>query len=215
MARFSKALRKTDIKKRLSVPTGFLSSLPSFNAGGHAVDFQAVDGSGRVWAFRCSIRKKGHPKPVISKGWLAFVHSKSLKVDDRGEDAPSRQKKNERRVPRRRKTTTEAAAPSQINKRVSHRLGGGQSVNSTLNQHHHQQNQMVCHHRRAGKCNRFPCPSLHRELPAPPPHSSVNGGGGGGGAKRGFIGNDSSINPSPVSSPFLSNSRFLLHLKGN
>jgi len=100
------------------------------------------------------------------------------------------------------------------NKRVFHRLGGGQSVNNTLNQHHHQQNQMVCHHRRAGKCNRFPCTSLHRELPAPPPHSSVNGGGGGGG-KRGFIGNDSSINPSPVSSPFLSNSRFLLHLKGN
>ncbi|KAJ6969702.1 hypothetical protein NC653_034288 [Populus alba x Populus x berolinensis] len=83
MARFSKALRKTDIKKRLSVPTGFLSSLPSFNGGVHAVDFQAVDGSGRVWAFRCSIRKKGHPKPVISKGWLAFVHSKSLKVGDK------------------------------------------------------------------------------------------------------------------------------------
>ncbi|KAI9380859.1 hypothetical protein POPTR_015G015650v4 [Populus trichocarpa] len=83
MARFSKALRKTDIKKRLSVPTGFLSSLPSFNGGGHAVDFQAVDGSGRVWAFRCSIRKKGHPKPVISKGWLAFVASKNLKVGDK------------------------------------------------------------------------------------------------------------------------------------
>jgi len=83
MARFSKGLRKTDIKKRLSVPTGFLSSLPSFNAGGHAVDFQAVDGSGRVWAFRCSIRKKGHPKPVISKGWLAFVASKSLKGGDK------------------------------------------------------------------------------------------------------------------------------------
>ena len=78
-------LRKTDIKKRLSVPTGFLSSLPSFNAGGHAVDFQAVDGSGRVRAFRCSIRKKGHPKhtAVISKGWLAFVASKSLKVGDK------------------------------------------------------------------------------------------------------------------------------------
>ena len=83
MARFSKVLRKTDIKKRLSVPIGFLSSLPSFNAGGHAVDFQAVDGSGRVRVFRCSIRKKGHPKPVISKGWLAFVASKSLKTGDK------------------------------------------------------------------------------------------------------------------------------------
>uniref|UniRef100_A0A6N2LMA1 Uncharacterized protein n=1 Tax=Salix viminalis TaxID=40686 RepID=A0A6N2LMA1_SALVM len=49
-----------------------------------------------------------------------------------------------------------------------------------LNQHHHQQNQ---------KCNRFPCPCLHRGLPAPPPHASVTGGGG---AKRGFVGNDSS-----------------------
>ncbi|KAG6745583.1 hypothetical protein POTOM_050081 [Populus tomentosa] len=58
-------------------------------------------------------------------------------------------------------------------------IGGGQSVYNTLNKHHHQQNQMVCHHRRAEKCNRFPCPSLHRELPAPPPRSSVNGGGGG------------------------------------
>jgi hypothetical protein len=62
-------------------------------------------------------------------------------------------------------------------------------VNNTLNQHHHQQNQKFCHHRRAGKCNRFPCPSLHRELPAPPPHASVNGGGG---ARRGFTGKDSS-----------------------
>ncbi|KAB5524102.1 hypothetical protein DKX38_021851 [Salix brachista] len=121
--RSSKVLRETDIKKRYSLPTGFLSSLPSFN-GGRAVDFQAVDGSGRVWPFRCSIRKNGHPKPVISKGWRAFVHSKGLKVrfhkkeneagakkhayeiraekeikifgatDDRGEGAPIRQKKN-------------------------------------------------------------------------------------------------------------------------
>ncbi|KAL9335716.1 hypothetical protein Peur_072897 [Populus x canadensis] len=79
------------------------------------------------------------------------------------------------------------------NKRVFHRLGGGQSANDTSNQHNHQhqQNQKVCYHWRAGKCNRFPCPFLHRELPAPPPHASVNGGGGGG-AKRGFAGNDSS-----------------------
>ncbi|KAJ6969706.1 hypothetical protein NC653_034292 [Populus alba x Populus x berolinensis] len=83
MARFSKVLRKTDIKKRLSVPTGFLSSLPSFNGGGLSVDFQAVDGSDRVWTFRCSIRKKGHPKPVISKGWLAFADNKNLRGGDK------------------------------------------------------------------------------------------------------------------------------------
>ncbi|KAG5229580.1 AP2/ERF and B3 domain-containing protein [Salix suchowensis] len=183
--RSSKVLRETDVKKRYSVPTGFLSSLPSFN-GGHAVDFQAVDGSGRVWPFRCSVRKKGHPKPVISRGWRAFVDSKGLKVgdkvrfykkneagannhayevraekeikifgptDDRGEDAPSRQKKSEiRMAPRRRKTTTEVTAPSQTSEFLT--------------------------------CNRFPCPCLHRGLPAPPPHASVTGGGG---AKRGFV----------------------------
>ncbi|KAJ6417731.1 hypothetical protein OIU84_001165 [Salix udensis] len=78
------------------------------------------------------------------------------------------------------------------NKRVFHRIGGGQSVNDTSNQHNHQhqQNQKVCYHWRAGKCNRFPCPFLHRELPAPPPHAYLNGGEGG--AKRGFAGNDSS-----------------------
>ncbi|KAJ6677335.1 hypothetical protein OIU85_010496 [Salix viminalis] len=81
--RSSKVLRETDIKKKYSVPTGFLSSLPSFN-GGHAVDFEAVDGSGRVWPFRCSVRKNGrHPKPVISRGWRAFVDSKGLKVGDK------------------------------------------------------------------------------------------------------------------------------------
>ncbi|KAJ6868096.1 hypothetical protein NC651_033211 [Populus alba x Populus x berolinensis] len=117
---------------------------------------------------------------------LFFFQTKP--TDDRGDDAPSRQKKNERRVPQRRKTTTEANITI-TNKRVSHRLGGGQSVNEMLNQHHHQQNQKVYHQWRAGKCNRFPCPSLHRELPAPPPHASVNKGGGGG-AKSGFIRND-------------------------
>uniref|UniRef100_A0A6N2M2C6 Uncharacterized protein n=1 Tax=Salix viminalis TaxID=40686 RepID=A0A6N2M2C6_SALVM len=53
---------------------------------------------------------------------MARHHSLSLKrllkwsffsADDRGEDAPSRQKKNERRTPRRRKTTTEATSSSQ------------------------------------------------------------------------------------------------------
>ncbi|KAJ6294875.1 hypothetical protein OIU76_022872 [Salix suchowensis] len=80
----SKLLRETDIKERFSMPTGFLSYLPSLN-GGHAVDFEAVDGStGRVWPFRCSVRKKGrHPKPVISRGWRAFVNSKGLQVGDK------------------------------------------------------------------------------------------------------------------------------------
>ncbi|KAB5524120.1 hypothetical protein DKX38_021869 [Salix brachista] len=82
MAKLSKKLSKTDIRKRLSVPTRFLSSLPSFN-GAHAVDFQAVDEGGKVWTFKCSIRRLRHPKPVLSKGWLAFVASKGLQAGDK------------------------------------------------------------------------------------------------------------------------------------
>ncbi|XP_044467491.1 zinc finger CCCH domain-containing protein 48-like isoform X1 [Mangifera indica] len=46
------------------------------------------------------------------------------------------------------------------NKRVFQRLGVGPSTSDTK--------QKVCYHWRAGKCNRFPCPFLHRELPLPP-----------------------------------------------
>jgi len=79
METFTKVLSKTDIKKRLAVPTNYLQSLPSLN-GDCSVDFKAIDAKGKVWTFKCSIRKKGHPKPVISKGWLAFVGSKKLKA---------------------------------------------------------------------------------------------------------------------------------------
>ncbi|KAJ6672840.1 hypothetical protein OIU85_014113 [Salix viminalis] len=83
MTTCSKILSKTDTSKALSVPTKYLKSLPSFK-GGHAVSFQAMDEStGFVWTFQCSTRKKGHPKPVLSRGWLAFVRSKKLKVGDK------------------------------------------------------------------------------------------------------------------------------------
>ncbi|KAJ6359390.1 hypothetical protein OIU76_001010 [Salix suchowensis] len=83
MTTFSKILSKTDTSKALSLPTKFFKySLPSFN-GGHAVTFQAMDESGFVWTFQCTTRKKGHPKPVLSKGWLAFVRNKKLKVGDK------------------------------------------------------------------------------------------------------------------------------------
>lgn len=68
------------------------------------------------------------------------------------------------------------------NKRVFHRLGG-QSAPDTV-----PQQQKVCFHWRAGKCNRFPCPYLHRELPPPPANASSNGAHGG---KRGFMGDSS------------------------
>ncbi|PON57837.1 Guanine nucleotide-binding protein, beta subunit [Trema orientale] len=34
--------------------------------------------------------------------------------------------------------------------------------------------QKVCYHWRAGKCNRFPCPYLHRELQPPPPNGTAS-----------------------------------------
>lgn len=43
------------------------------------------------------------------------------------------------------------------NKRVFQRLGPSND----------NRNQKVCYHWRAGKCDRFPCPYLHRELPRP------------------------------------------------
>ncbi|XP_010555647.1 PREDICTED: zinc finger CCCH domain-containing protein 48 [Tarenaya hassleriana] len=45
------------------------------------------------------------------------------------------------------------------NKRVYHRLGGPPAPSDSK--------QKVCFHWRAGRCNRFPCPYLHREIPAP------------------------------------------------
>ncbi|CAK9161000.1 unnamed protein product [Ilex paraguariensis] len=46
------------------------------------------------------------------------------------------------------------------NKRVFHRRGQSSIDNKQ---------QKVCYHWRAGKCNRYPCPFLHRELPLPQP----------------------------------------------
>uniref|UniRef100_A0A0D3F8V1 C3H1-type domain-containing protein n=1 Tax=Oryza barthii TaxID=65489 RepID=A0A0D3F8V1_9ORYZ len=74
------------------------------------------------------------------------------------------------------------------NKRVHHRLGpaNGAASSSTSGK--------VCIHWRAGRCNRFPCPYLHSELPeATAKRPSQSGGGGnvwrnphsGGGGGRG------------------------------
>ncbi|XP_050225080.1 zinc finger CCCH domain-containing protein 48 [Mercurialis annua] len=61
------------------------------------------------------------------------------------------------------------------NSRVFQRLGGSQSLTDP-------RQQKVCHHWKAGRCTRIPCPYLHRELPPPPLHN--------GHTKRGFS-NDS------------------------
>ncbi|KAB5524126.1 hypothetical protein DKX38_021875 [Salix brachista] len=84
MKGFSKILRKTDTKKRLSVPIRFLKSLPPFKLGSHAVEFEATDEKGETWAFQCSTRKSGpYRKPVLTTGWVAFVKSKKLQIGDK------------------------------------------------------------------------------------------------------------------------------------
>ncbi|GAB4858664.1 Zinc finger CCCH domain-containing protein 48 [Ancistrocladus abbreviatus] len=78
------------------------------------------------------------------------------------------------------------------NKRVFQRLGptSNKFQNQPRNHHHNhkQQQQKVCYNWQAGRCNRFPCPYLHSELPGPSldgtsskrPHSL------GGGSDEGF-----------------------------
>ncbi|GKV05041.1 hypothetical protein SLEP1_g17090 [Rubroshorea leprosula] len=61
-------------------------------------------------------------------------------------------------------------------KRVFSRLGGPSGAAAAAAD----KNQRVCSFWKSGKCNRFPCPFLHRELPASGP-ATTNGSGG---AKR-------------------------------
>ncbi|GLT44328.1 hypothetical protein SLA2020_182330 [Shorea laevis] len=78
---FKKSLTKTDVGKRMAVPTKCLKSLPRFR-GGREIDFQAEDARGQLWSFVCSIRETRHKKPVLSKGWRRFVIAKGLQVGD-------------------------------------------------------------------------------------------------------------------------------------
>ncbi|GAV66174.1 B3 domain-containing protein [Cephalotus follicularis] len=79
---FDKELSKTDTKKRLAIPTNCLMHLPGFKAS-HAVNLLVKDRNGHVSKIRCSIRKKGYPKPVFTAGWIEFVHRFKLRVGDR------------------------------------------------------------------------------------------------------------------------------------
>lgn len=70
-------------------------------------------------------------------------------------------------------------------KRVFQRLGNSSSnsnTNSNNSNFNKNKSQQVCYHWRAGKCNRYPCPYLHRELPMPPQqqqHQQSRMGNGG------------------------------------
>ncbi|KAM7252344.1 hypothetical protein ACFE04_024227 [Oxalis oulophora] len=78
-----KILTATDVDHRLSFETG---SLPyfSFNDGDHHVDFKVLDLTDETTQnLRLYTREKGHPKPVISKGWREYVKNKKLKIGDK------------------------------------------------------------------------------------------------------------------------------------
>ncbi|XVF68215.1 hypothetical protein PTKIN_Ptkin10aG0187000 [Pterospermum kingtungense] len=84
MAIVLKNLKKTDIEKRMTLPSKSLDYFPPLR-GKHMVDFPVVDETGHVWNFRIYTRKpnKKYLKPVITKGWREFVCSKGLRVGDR------------------------------------------------------------------------------------------------------------------------------------
>ncbi|KAA3482172.1 B3 domain-containing transcription factor NGA4-like [Gossypium australe] len=85
MAIVSKQLKKTDIEKRLTIPSKSLKCFPSL-AGKHVVKFKARDESGRPWEFQIYTRKgRKYLKPVLTKGWRDFVCSKELTIGDKVE----------------------------------------------------------------------------------------------------------------------------------
>lgn len=51
-------------------------------------------------------------------------------------------------------------------RRVFNRLGQSSSNNNNDSSSNNKQHQKVCFYWRQGKCNKFPCPFLHSELPA-------------------------------------------------
>ncbi|XVF68214.1 hypothetical protein PTKIN_Ptkin10aG0186900 [Pterospermum kingtungense] len=80
---FSKILTKTDIGKRLAVPSQRKKCFLSFTGQQHRIEFEVVDEDGGVWVFVCSTRKLGRfPKPVLTKGWLQFARWWKLAVGD-------------------------------------------------------------------------------------------------------------------------------------
>ncbi|KAE8724777.1 hypothetical protein F3Y22_tig00009942pilonHSYRG00252 [Hibiscus syriacus] len=80
-----KSLKKTDIEKRMTLPSKSLKSFPPLDGNAHMVDFHVRDERRRVWKFRIYTRKndKKYRKPVLTKGWREFVCSKRLCVGDR------------------------------------------------------------------------------------------------------------------------------------
>ncbi|GMN42149.1 hypothetical protein TIFTF001_011366 [Ficus carica] len=85
MPAFSKQLRESDVRSRLSVPKEWWGEIrPLFGEDHREIELWAVDGVGMFWEFRCSVRQKGrYKKPVLqSDGWLKFVNYKGLVAGD-------------------------------------------------------------------------------------------------------------------------------------
>ncbi|GMI87917.1 hypothetical protein HRI_002461000 [Hibiscus trionum] len=80
-----KNLKKTDVEKRMTLPSKSLKCFPPLIGDKHMVDFPVRDECGRVWKFRIYTRKKNkkYLKPVLTKGWREFVCSKRLCIGDR------------------------------------------------------------------------------------------------------------------------------------
>ena len=81
------------------------------------------------------------------------------------------------------------------NRRVFNRLGGPSTAPTDSSKH-----QKVCYHWRAGKCTRFPCPFLHRELPYPSGPTA-----NGSGAPKRFADDSGFSGPAPRRGPNFNN----------
>ncbi|GLT85800.1 hypothetical protein SLE2022_039760 [Rubroshorea leprosula] len=77
---FKKPLKRTDITRRLAIPSKSLEFFPNFNEG-HTVKLN-IRYEGRMWPMVCSTRKQGYKKPVFSNGWIPFVRRNRLDVGD-------------------------------------------------------------------------------------------------------------------------------------
>ncbi|TYJ40851.1 hypothetical protein E1A91_A04G170400v1 [Gossypium mustelinum] len=78
---FFKELTDTDVKKRLAVPKKYQDFfLPSYGRLPAKIKLMY---DGKIWEVKCTVRKKGYLKPVLSVGWKKFVVANELKVGDR------------------------------------------------------------------------------------------------------------------------------------
>ncbi|TYH23024.1 hypothetical protein ES288_A04G177000v1 [Gossypium darwinii] len=78
---FSKKLSRTDINKRLTIPSKTLSFFPAFNAG-HAVTIH-LEHAQKTWPVLCTIRRGKYKKPVLCGGWRVFVNFNNFNLGDR------------------------------------------------------------------------------------------------------------------------------------